>query len=275
MFQRTFKVTELARFVESAFTVDSISSDLETCDHTDDAKQVRDRMRHKAYDFMGVWEGKRVVGYVIADDLLEGLCGQYLTRFTPDLLVGANALLVEVLPLLAATPHLFVLERTSINKIVTRADLQKPPMRMLLFSLVMLLESALLSMVRALYPDDSFKSHLSAQRLGKAEQLLQLRVQKDEVIDLADCLQMADKRDLILKRKGFHDFFGWKSKAEADEFFKGAEELRNRLAHMQDIDSGTTWEHVAALTARIDRFLREFEFRAGEIEQEFSARLND
>ena len=90
--------------------------------------------------------------------------------------------------------YLFVLEGARLESIVTSADLQKPPVRMLLFGLVSLLEMFLLALVRNHCPEGSFVSVLKPQSLEEATKLYEKRRASNEEIDLADCLHICDKR---------------------------------------------------------------------------------
>ncbi len=59
--------------------------------------------------------------------------------------------------------HLFVLDGARLESIVTSADLQKPPVRMLLFGLVSLLDMFLLALVRKHCPEESLRETLKPQ----------------------------------------------------------------------------------------------------------------
>jgi len=84
------------------------------------------------------------------------------------------------------------------------------------------------------------------------------RYVRREEIDVADCLQICDKRDLILK-KGGSARLGFESKSKANGFFSDAEDLRNRLAHSQDLVLGTSWPAVIDLAIHLYAFLQSFE----------------
>ena len=90
-----------------------------------------------------------------------------------------------------------------------------------------------------------------------SQKLYKERKARNEEIDLADCLQICDKRDLILKLVGYGEL-GFESKGKAERLFEDAENLRNRLAHSQDLVLGTSWAEVIDLAASLDRFLQGF-----------------
>lgn len=126
-----------------------------------------------------------------------------------------------------------------VGGIVTKGDLQKIPVRMWLFGLISLIEMQLLRIIRDYYPDDSWKQKplISPDRLNKAEDQLKDRRRRNEAIDLADCLQFCDKRDIVLKSDDLCRLIGSDSTATY-ELLKSLENLRNELVHSQDIIAG-------------------------------------
>src|SRR5262249_53343328 len=158
--------------------------------------------------------------------------------------------------LLRFKAQLFVLERTKITSLVARADLQKSPVRMLLFGLISLLETYLLEMVRICYPGDSFRDKLAPGRLEKAQRLLSALTGENEEIDLAGCLNMADKRDLLIQVPRFLAFFALGDGREARKRFNDMERLRDKLAHGKDLVAGSGWDAVLAVAGDLEAFLR-------------------
>lgn len=136
--------------------------------------------------------------------------------------------------------------------------MQKAPVRMLLFGLVTLLEMHLLRLIRIYYPNDSWQEFLSDGRLEQAKKLLSERHARNEAIDLADCLQFCDKRDLILRRSDIQKSVGLESK-KSGELLESAEKLRNKLAHAQDIVTGSSWPEIIDLAKEIEVLLERCE----------------
>src|SRR5262249_8656091 len=160
--------------------------------------------------------------------------------------------------------------RASINGFVTRADLQQPPVRMLLFGLVSLLEMYLVAMVRICYPDESFQDSLTPGRQDKARQLLAERTGRNEDIDLADCLKLSDKYNLLVQVPGFLEFFGLGQPRVALKAFKEMEQLRDNLAHGQDLVAGKTWEEVIRTVNNLQAFLTDCHAKGEEFIRKFS-----
>jgi hypothetical protein len=259
------RLADLHDSLDDSLLVRHIAVPLESCAASDDAKTVRGRMEEKNYDVLGVKENGVIQGYVRRQDLKPGRCRDYLKQFRPAEIIASTTSLIELLPLLRFKTHLFVLERTKLTSLVTRADLQKSPVRMLLFGLVSLLEMYLVEMVRLCYPGDSFREKLAPGRLERAEKLLSALTGEDEETDLAGCLKMADKRDLLIQVPGFLEFFSLGDGKQASKRFKEMERLRDNLAHGQDLIAGSGWDAVLAVADDLEAFLR----RCDEKREEF------
>jgi hypothetical protein len=249
---------DLRRTLEESLLVRHIATLLESRNGNQDAAEVRAYMEARNFDVMGLQNCDKTTHYVCREELGEGSCQDYARQIEATQIVSSATPLIDLLPLLADQTHLFVLEGAKLASIVTSADLQKSPVRMLLFGLVSLLEMYLLLLVRRHYPDESFRSTLKSQRLEEAQRLYEKRMARNQAIDLADCLQICDKRDLILRKLPCATL-GFDSKRRALKFFEHAEDLRNNLAHSQDLVLGSSWTSVIELAVSIDSFLQRFE----------------
>ncbi len=264
------RLADLHDSLDDSLLVRHIAVPLESCGVNDDAKTVRGRMEKMNYDVLGVNENGVIQGYVRRQDLKTGRCRDYLKQFCPADIIASTTPLIELLPLLRFKTHHFVLERTKLTSLVTRADLQKSPVRMLLFGLASLLEMYLLEMVRICYPCDSFRDKLAPGRVEKAEKLLSLLTVQDEEIDLAGCLKMADKRDLLIQVPGFLEFFALGDGKGAGNRFKEMERLRDKLAHGQDLIAGSGWDAVLAVANDLEAFLRTCDAKREEFVRTFA-----
>jgi hypothetical protein len=159
------------------------------------------------------------------------------------------------MPILRYQPRVFVLEGNRVNGIVTCGDLQKAPVRMLLFGLVTLLEMNLLRLVRRYYSGNRWQEVLKSDRLDIAQGLWRESLAKNEATELIDYLQFCDKRDLVLHHPELMQLLGLTSKRGAEKFFKATEQLRNRLAHAQDLTNGSSWQEVISLAGAIETVL--------------------
>jgi len=249
---------ELRKTLDDSLVVRHISTKMETCRGDRQAAEVRTYMEERNFDVMGLFDGDRISRYGSLKRLGEGTCNDHGLPIEPTEIVASTTALIDLLPIMKDRDYLFVLEGARLESIVTPADLQKPPVRMLLFGLVSLLDMFLLALVRRHYSEETLSSILKPQRLEEARSLYDLRKAKNQEIDLADCLQISDKRDLIL-RKLDCPTLGFNSKRTAMKFFKKAEDLRNNLAHSQDLVLGSSWNEVIELAININAFLSRFE----------------
>ena len=247
----------LRSLFEKNITVNSISEVLDTCNVHDHAWQIRENMVLKDYDVIGVEENGMVIGYVLRDDLGEGTCQEYSRSFRPSELVSDSTPLLQTLFIFKNTDRLFIIEGNRITKVVTLADLQKPPVRMLLFGVISLLEMYLYRIIRDYFAGDSWKNHLSDKRIEQAEELFLQRKARNEAIQLSDCLQLCDKRDIVLNEQPLRELLGIESKSKGKDFFKKLENLRNNLAHSQDLNTQNSWNEMFTLIEQTEKILEE------------------
>ena len=223
------------------------------------AKEARKFMENRDWDVLGLTEGQenclRIVAYVHREDLAGGVCGDYQREFGIDTLVSWYAPIRHCLPRLCQQEWLFVLGRDGVEGIVTLADLQKQPVRMMLFSIVSLLEMALLRLIRKRYPNEEWRDLLSEDRIEGVKRLFDQRKDKGQQIDLADCLQICDKSTILLRAEGLCGVWGFSSKRRANEFFDDLQTLRDNLAHSQDPTCGDDWQGVLSIVQEAEVIL--------------------
>jgi len=218
-------------------------------------------MRKRYFDFFGVRssEDGRVVGYIAAPELKRGLCQQYLNKFDLADLISDSTPLINVLPILRSKQRVFVLSENNISGIITRADLQKPPVRILLFGLVSLLEIHLSYLIQKHYLNDDWKKKLNQKRIAAAEELMQERMERNENLDLIDCLQLCDKRDLVMSHPEIYCILHLASKKSGKKLLNSIRTMRDKLAHSQDIVAGSTWEEIIDLAGKIEQLIQRSE----------------
>lgn len=262
MKQLKSRVQDLRRLFESSITIEAIAEPLQSIPAELDAIDAMHWIATHDFDVAGVEHHGIVSGYVERSALAaatSGTCGDYQRVFHPSELVAVSMPLMKLLPLLQQTPRLFVLDGNQISGILTCGDLQKAPVRMLLFGLVTLLEMHLLRIVRLAYPDESWQTALKSDRLQTAQRLWKERQVRNEATELLDYLQFCDKRDLILRRPDLMQQLGLPSKRGGDRLLTAVEQLRNRLAHAQDLVSGSSWAELIELANAMEALLRRCE----------------
>ncbi len=256
---------DLRNLFEENITIEYVAEPLKAVPAEAHATQVLDWMEAHNFDVVGVESGDGVTGYVERDTLfksIEGKCSDYQQVFHPKELIAISTPLIKLMPILQKTPRVFVLDCNRVSGIVTCGDLQKAPVRMLLFGLLTLLEMNLLRLVQRYYLSDSWQQVLKPERLELAQRLWQESQERNEATDLLDYLQFSDKRELVLHQPELLQLLGLRSKRSGERLLKSAEQLRNRLAHAQDLVSGSSWKELISLAEAIERLL----IRCEEIE---------
>ncbi len=258
--RRGTSLKDLRHLFEQQITVDCLYEPLKSCLQNDDGIHVSSEMQRLDYDVIGVRQdkGQPVLQKLLRTDIGAGKCNSFSRPIEPNEIMANSTPLSALLTLLQERAFYFVLVGSTIEGIVTRADLQKPPVRIMLFGLVSLLDMHLSYWIRHLFPNETWRQHLSEGRLGKAKELCDARRQGNEEIDELDCLQLCDKRSLAESSAGLREKFGWDSDEEAVKFLKAMERTRDRLAHSQfDLETGSSWgdiiENVHSIESALSR----------------------
>lgn len=77
-------------------------------------------------------------------------------------------------------------------------------------------------------------------RLQKASVLLEERRRRSQNLKLLDCLQFSDKAQIVARKAEIRALTRFASRRQVEETCRALENLRNNLAHSQDILS-TDW----------------------------------
>jgi hypothetical protein len=203
---------------------------------------------------LGVREQGIVCGFVEPADLTGWYCRDHLRPFGPEDVVDDDLDFTRLIPLLGQRPRLFVRSLSQVDGIVTRTDLQRPPVRMWLFGIITIIEMSLHRMIERRYPGDGWTDLVSAERLAKATDLLAERRRRNRDLGLLHCLQFSDKGMLVLKDDQLRAQVGFTSKRQGERVIKDLEALRNSLAHSQDIIS-CDLETIVRLAEHIEQIL--------------------
>ena len=138
-----------------------------------------------------------------------------------------------------------------VGGVVTRTDLQDPPVRMWLFGLITLIEMRFLELIELRFQDDGWQKYLSNRRLEKALALQAERQRRNQDPRLLDCLQFSDKAQILVRDETLRIQIGFASRRRGEETIKSLEKLRNNLAHAQDIVA-LDWETIVNLSENLE-----------------------
>jgi hypothetical protein len=245
----------LRRVFLDAFVALDVAEPLCSFDAACAAGEVRALMDARAFDRVGVRVDGLVRGYAERADLDGGRLGDRLRPFVADDLVADSASLQDVIQSLAVNDRCFVTVLGEPAAIVTLQDLEKPPVRMFLFGMITMLEMLLTRAIEQGFAGEGWRERVAPARLARAEQLRAERERRGRPARLLDCLQFSEKGRLVLELPGVRErVLPELSGKQAKRALKELEELRNHLAHSQEIiPSG--WERIAIFSRRLDALL--------------------
>ncbi|WP_155759979.1 hypothetical protein [Vibrio natriegens] len=101
-------------------------------------------------------------------DLKDGVIEQYRLDINIDLVISDSTPLASLLNVLQSNDFLFVNHGAKVIGIITKADLNKPPVRVYVFGMLSLFEMHLNSWIRHYYPESSWQPEIKEKRLNKA-----------------------------------------------------------------------------------------------------------
>jgi hypothetical protein len=249
------RLRELRNLFEDGITARAILEPLLSCPSGANAIEISKILQDKEFDLAGVQEEPQgpVIGFVFRDSLRDGIVRNHLNKLTAEHLIPDSTSLASLLSIFKTKEHVFVIVGEQVGGIITRTDLNKPPVRVYLFGLISLLEMHLTYWVKDAYPNDDWKGRLADSRLKKADELLAYRQSRNQQTDLVDCVQFCDKRDLIIVHESVRKSLCLGEKNTAKKGLIQAEKLRDLLAHsQQDLTEGSSWAGVIELVEWIE-----------------------
>lgn len=244
----------LRRVFAESFVARDIAEPLIAFDASTAASEVVEVMNQRNFDVVGIRKQGIVVGYIEATDLGGTTCGEHVRAMDQAITVSETTSLTEVVLALVEAPRLFVKVLGTVGGIITKSDLQKPPLRMWIFGIITLMEMRSARLIELLCPGESWKQYLSESRLQKAEALLEERRRRNQNLELIDCLQISDKGQIMAKNEEIRRVVGRESRRQTEQAVKMLESLRNNLAHAQDIIS-CDWETIVTLCQHMERVI--------------------
>ncbi len=236
------------------FTAKDIAEPLLSFDADKNCSEVSKSLIVYEQDVASVRIHGAVQGYLLkqdSDNNDDGTCSEIIRHFTVDQVVEGDALFTDVIHVLTRHDYCFVRLLGDIAGVIDRESIDKPLVRMWLFGLITLTEMRIITLIKQYFPDNKWMDLLSPTRLQKAQQLQKQRLRQNQHCELVDCLQLSDKAQIIIQHQPTLEALGFRSKRAARRVVKELEQLRNHLAHAQDIASHN-WTQIVRMTQRID-----------------------
>ncbi len=247
-------VESLRRVFNQSFSVRDIAEPILSFDASTSALEVKAFMEDRTLEIIGVRRSGLVAGYVERAELGDGPCGESARPFDEGHVVSDLISIADLIVRLKDRRRLFVSVLGSVGGIVSRSDLQKPPVRMWLFGMVTLIEMRFSRMIELFCEGETWKQYISEARLGKAAELMAERIRRNQQVGLLDCLQFSDKGQVVARAEQIRARTQFESRRQVEEIVKRLERLRNNLAHSQDIIS-SDWDTIVQLSENLDRVL--------------------
>lgn len=230
----------------NAFTARDLAEPLASFDETTDPAAIHAAMERGPFEFVGIRSSGVVTGWLGKDDATP-------RSLESAAILSDSASLNEVVQGLNSAPCVLVSSLGQINGIICRRDVQKPAMRMWLFGLVTISELRVTHMIDEVCPQESWRQYLSEGRVQKAAELQQERVRRGQAVSPLDCLQFADKGQIVARDQRLRELTRFSSKSQVERFVAALQDLRNNLAHAQDISSD--WEVICELATNLHRIV--------------------
>lgn len=240
----------------NGFTARDLAEPLPSLDEDASCDLARRTMAESRNGVLGIRRLGRVIGWIDRADLEgeSGDNGKLVPRpLDPGMLVGEGASLNEVVGLLGKYPHLLVKTYGQVGGVIERSAIDRPPVRMWLFGLITISEQRVTRLIDELFPAAAWMQEISAGRLSKARELQQLRQSRGQQPTLLDCLQFADKGQIVARSEVLRARTRFHSRSEVERFVQALQDLRNNLAHAQDISPN--WEVILELAANMHQIV--------------------
>ncbi|MCD9853361.1 CBS domain-containing protein [Epilithonimonas sp. JDS] len=237
-------------------TTKFIYEPLACCQNDDFAIDVQNLMKELDFDILGVRKDDKTIGYLKRNDLTEkDLVEKQILPFCIENIISDSTPMSELLDLLSRNGYVFILTKNEVTGIVTKADINKPIVRIYLFGLISLYELHLNYWINKLEDIDNLDKLISGNRFQLAQKIFRERQGQNLDLTILECLQLCDKKEILLRNKEFLGKFSY-SKTRFKDFLENAEKIRNELAHSQSsIIANLTWHSFTRTINDTKQFL--------------------
>ena len=209
--------------------------ELFTCGPREKAVDVlrRNEAGVETYDYVPVEDGGVIVGMfrtrqreVVPED--ETIVEALMDDLSSTNLMGGDGAILDYVWEVDEKPVRLVVAGNDIAGLVTWSDLQKLPVRAMLFALVTELEMAMADAIRRRYPTgDRWLDLLPGHTKRKVKQLITTSVEKGSEVDAILYTQFSEKVGLLQEMGYTHAWDGTGGK----ELFRAISSLRNDITH--------------------------------------------
>ena len=250
-------VADLRALFDDRITARYLAESFVAFDSVRSTSDVRAFMKHRDFDFIGVRIHGEVVGFADFHDLDDGKLGDHVRPFASHHLVDETDSVSDVLNRLRQEPCVYVQLMGQPLGIITRADLQKAPVRMWLFALLSLVEMQFLRLIRTRLTEEELLRTLEVRSSKRVQGEFNKRKKRNEETDLADCTGFSDKFLIVAKTMSLREELGFGSEDAVMVVKRDYVTLRNNLAHGHII--GRDFSNLARIAKGAEDLLHQCE----------------
>jgi hypothetical protein len=257
---RELQLAPLMHIVESSLTVLQLAElDLKRVDPAWSAEQTYQWMRQHGFDAAPLDEPEQY--RFVGASWLQPNSAPVAVQARPidaTVLVSSDLGLADGVSRLKAHPYYFILQRDNLRGIVTRADLQRPAVGMVLFSLILTSEAAANVIIdRCLGP--TWIDHLSDEQRARVHEIFDQRLRTNTEVTMLECLMLHDRLRLLGKCDQVVSELGFVSNKQFRQWKERLVNLRDNLAHgggllhaeSDPVHAIELFEHVRSFAERI------------------------
>lgn len=220
---------------------------------TQDAGSAVDRMVADDYDVAPILETP-MHRYVVREDLAAVGRETPVTILARPIsapeLVTSRLPLAQALFLLRERPWFFIIDGHRVNALLTIADLQLPPVSLVVFGFVLSVEAGLDDYIDRLL-GDSWEGLLTEQKLSRIDEIFEERRRRNVQITKRACLDLDARLRILCKSAAIRDAIGV-SRSRVERDGEDLKRLRDTLAHggsLLDVKGDASHGLAVALTA--------------------------
>lgn len=187
-------------------------------------------------DYAPILENDQLIGYVKREKLVSfpgKLCKDVMDNLDSDDYVSPDTTIESVLDLLSNKPFLLVTEGKRLLGIITRADLNKRAVCVLLYAALCELESCLIDLIKSNFPKSEYlKEILNIDRTKEILYHYWIAKMGNTEVSIEEHLCMGDVVNIIQKSKNRNilEALGYQSRKQSEELSSFVD-LRNRVMH--------------------------------------------
>jgi hypothetical protein len=207
------------------------ATELEYVEGSARASETEQFLAERGYDAAPIEAGRPSL--FVDREGLVGRSGTALENAQPldaPRLVTSTLSLADGVRLLRELPYYFVMEGDRLAGIVTRADLQRQAVSMVLLGFILASEVGMNALIQARL-GDGWMDHLGGNWATEVERLYQERVRSNAELTRLDCLMLHQRLSLLGKSPDVCSELGHGSKTSFAKWARTLTDLRDTLAH--------------------------------------------